>query len=272
VPNHGLATLFLNVIPGTTKHARAYFYGAHNWSGVAGSNIVSDSLTKQAYTVQLPNAASGPAVVPGLLPKGIGYGTLTIKPQGTVTAVGKYGDGTTLKWASQLIALPEGTKFLPIFSEPFRGGRIGGMLSSTNVIGKEFGGKAHWFRPPVISPRPKPYAAGFEGDVNVSVGLYTPPPRNTPAMDFTGLGIVLSDGPNGENGSSALTLVGTRFTPTDTLRSLTVSGSTGLFSGSMKVSGSSRSVAFKGVLNQGYRYGAGHFTISGETGTVQIGD
>ncbi len=265
VPSQGTATLFLNVVPGATKSARAYFYSARNLSGIAGINAASDSETKRAYTVQVTNPSA-----PSIMPKGLGYATMSITPQGTVTAVGKLGDGSTLKWASQLIELPGGSKFLPVFSEPLKGGRIGSLLSATAVNGRDFGGTTHWFRPPVNSPKPKPYSTGIDGEVDVTVGLYTPPARNTLAMDFTDLGAFLSDGPNGEAGNSLISFNGPRFVPTDNLRALSVTASTGLFSGVMKIN--NRSVPFKGVLNQGLRYGAGQFVISGETGKAQIGD
>ncbi len=265
VPGQGTATLFLNVVPGTTKSARAYFYGLHNLSGIAGINAAPDVQAKRAYTVQVTNPSA-----PSIMPKGLGYATMSITPQGAVTAVGKLGDGTTLKWASQLISLPGGSTFLPVFSEPTKGGRIGALLSSTAFAGRDFEGTAHWFRAPLNSPKPKPYSTGIDGEVDVRIGLYTPPAKNTLAMDFTGLGALLSDGPNGEAGNSQIAFNGTRFVPTVNLKSLSVTASTGLFSGVMKIN--NRSVPFKGVLNQGLRYGAGQFVISGETGKAQITD
>ena len=265
VPSQGTATLFLNVVPGVTKSARAYFYSARNLSGIAGLNAASDSQAKRAYTVQVTDPSA-----PTIMPKGLGYATMAITPQGTVTAVGKLGDGSTLKWASQLITLPGGSKFLPVFSEPTKGGRIGGLLSATPLAGRDFEGTTHWFRSPVNSPKPKPYATGIDGEVDVTVGLYTPPARNALAMDFTNLGAFLSEGPNGEAGNSPISFSGTRFVPTDNLKSLSVTASSGLFSGVMKIN--NRSVPFKGVLNQGLRYGAGQFVVGGETGKAEIGE
>lgn len=257
LPNKRAATLFLSVQPGTPATIRGILYGSEFWSGEAGPAQPSGDSETKRYTVLLdPNPA---------LADGHGYGVMTIKRNGSVSVVGKLGDGSKLSWSSSLISLPESPTALPVFSEPLAGGVIGGKLLEKNAPVGSFAGALRWIRPPASKPT-KPYALGFDGLVNASAGRYfgtTPRPGQRIAGRVT-----LSDGSSTEPLPGEFLMNGKKVSAEAPLRSLSFNFKTGLFSGKMKVK--KKTVTFQGVLDLMQENGRGQFSVGGVTGSVLL--
>lgn len=266
LPSVGTGDFFIAIQSGSPRSAKGYFFGTENWSGSAYRAV--SATTAKAYTVQLTNAVGSP----DQMPDGNGYGTLKVSKVGKVSAVGKLGDGSVLKWSSSLVTLPNGTTAIPVHQDPIKGTTFGGLLNASGDPGEDFIGTAHWNRPaiPNAATSPKPYALGFEGDVSVVVGLYTPPAPKTLVMNLSGLVVAARGGTLTSTSFGVFTVNGTRITPepNSKLKSLSFTASNGMFSGSIVADGKTR--AFKGVVNQGYRFGAGQISISGVTSGATI--
>jgi autotransporter-associated beta strand protein len=180
-----------------------------------------------------------------------------------VTVTGKLGDGTKLTWKTSLVSIDDELRLIPFFSEPTTGGAIAAALVENDPeAGSDFLGVARWIRQ--TGKVNKPYALGFNGQVQVVIGKYTPPLAKLPVLDF-GTGKVGLEGvPTGGNFS----LTANKVAVAAPLKALSFNRANGLFSGKFLRDG--KSVSFSGAVNQTLKAGVGQFLDSGETKAVSL--
>lgn len=236
----------------------AVFLGQEQLSGFISPLAVPDSPVITSHTVLLEP-------VSGSVPVGYGFGAMRILPNGLVVVAGKLADGSTLSWGTTLVT--NGTDIsIPVFNMPVRGGYCSGTFVVTGV--DTFQGELKWYRPPASKPR-QPYPTGFSGVLVGAMGRYTKPGRGELAVDFgmDQAGTVAVSGPSiSPQVSGTVTVQGTRLVPGGELKSFSISKSTGLFKGKMRVG--SKSVSFRGAVLQPAKFGAGYFTFDKSAGMV----
>jgi uncharacterized repeat protein (TIGR03803 family) len=264
IPNDGKGLVFLAFQRGTPNTVRAVVLGSNFWSGFAGPTTPSGFDTNRKYTVQIvPDNAP---LLPGVLPEGHGYGTVTIKPAGVVTMIGKLGDGTTLKWSSNIVRFPEEPNVIPIYSVPLKDGVYAGYVRAAE--NNRFEGFARWERPESNKPTTKPYGFGFSGQTEIWLAPFTPPTGNEPVIDLNAGNVVLQGAPGGANAQGQFTIEGKKITRSGDLRSLAINRANGLYSGTMRSDG--KTISFKGAIDQGGKFGLGHAIVKGVTRFVEL--
>jgi hypothetical protein len=157
---------------------------------------------------------------------------------------------------------------IPLFSEPTKGGVIGGYAIATGTPGEDFTGSLHWTRL-AASKSTAPYALGFDGQFDVVASQFVPPGATAPVMNGTTYAVVAAGIPAVPNRVSGLfTLDGKKIKFTAPLTAFTIDRTKGSFSGAIK--SGNKALPFKGVINQVENSGFGQFIIGGVTGSVEI--
>ncbi len=274
IPGQGKGGIFLHFEYGQPNTINAAVLGKQFWAGVAGPNKASDSSKNQTYTVQ--SATFNIRALVGDMPKGYGYGVMTVKPTGAVTMVGKLGDGTNVKWSTSLINFNQETS-IPVFAEPTTGGSFGGFmtpeeqidLAPTAATTGRFAGILRWVRADQKNTT-KPYGFGFSGYAYTIFSPYTPPAAGSPVLSISG-GEVRVEPPDANPVTGDFEVGAKRITAEAPLRSLTINAKTGLFSGVIIDSNSKRSLPFKGVVDQLSNFGVGQVLVKGTAGGVEVG-
>jgi hypothetical protein len=261
VRDQGSRVLFLAFKSGFPNSVIGVFYGEELWNGEAGLATPSGSRKKKSYTIQIESLYEVGSELPG----GYGYGIMTMKPTGTVSMVGRLGDGSKMSWGSRLTTLPELWQTIPVYSEPLPGGLCAGQIFTEVDSPDEFdfAGNVNWIRPPALSSS-LPYAFGFNGRANVRIAEFVPPGPSEPAIAISDGLVVLSFGMV----ESYFEIDSRRITCFDSLFRLAINRRNGLFSGTMLV-GQDR-LPFKGAVNQRLRDGAGYLMIDGESLSVEL--
>lgn len=152
------------------------------------------------YTVLLPASANN---VDANFPQGIGYGKVTIGKVGTVTFVGKLGDGSAVTASTTLVKLTSGAVSFPlhIALDKSLGNVSGTVLYDNTQTTTDLTGTLEWAEP--VSGGVEPQT--FNGQISLQGSLYTKP--------ATGTRVIFESGA----GSAALTLAAPLFSkPTTT--------------------------------------------------------
>lgn len=232
-------------------------------------------LVTHAYTVRLP-APSDPAT-----PRGEGYATLSLTRTGAIRLAGKLGDNTAFSAGAQL-RVDSTTHFsAPLYVAPK--GSLAGHLSFQTQPGSDVTGTLVWNKPPPTHPGTQLYPSGFTGLTLSPLGsLYTPPAAGSHVLAYS----------SGAPAQADLTFTDgdvATFTRTVTLDaldrvtsvaglaagekfSLTITRTSGLFTGSFQNSGAAKPTSFSGILLQKstVNHGAGVFSGTTKTGVVQL--
>lgn len=270
MPDKKLAVLFLAFRAGEPNTIVGALFGSEIWSGEAGPVRNSDSSTTENHTVI---TGSDPT-----LAGGYGYGIMKVSPNGLVAAVGKLGDGTKFSWGSALVSLSSRPLALPVFSEPLKGGVCSGVLTphelpaltTTAFPGQDSSGlrgALRWVRPAAAKPN-KPYALGFNGEVEVWTSHFVRPSTTSGLLNIDSGIATLRYGPVQGAVNGEFTIDGNKVRTSSPLRSLSFNRKTGLFSGKMQVG--SKTLKFQGIVGQTLRLGFGQFSFEGETGSVLL--
>jgi uncharacterized repeat protein (TIGR03803 family) len=267
LPGQGPGSIFLSGAPGTPGFLNVAVYGWQSWTGRARLGVPSGFHFNKIYTVQISPDPDffGPA--------GGGYGIATVKPNGSVSIIGKLGDGTSLKLSTAITAGPamDGDLMAPFYMDLPNGGKfVGEILQDYDGDPgylETFSGFARWIRPAIRNTE-KPYGSGFYAFPSLRVAPYNPPAIGVPVIDFsTGL-ITISRGEDSNPAIGAFLFGGAKFACDLPLRALKVDRKNGLFSGTMLYEG--KPVSFKGVLDQGNHFGLGHAMMGGVASKVEL--
>jgi uncharacterized repeat protein (TIGR03803 family) len=255
IPRKGTAILFLAA--GEGNSLSVVMFGQELWTGFVLPFQPPNPPAKASYTLVLPNSDPN-------LPVGSGYGTVRLLSNGLVAVVGKLADGSRIAWGTTLVS-SGGTTAIPVFSNPLRGGAVGGFFVATGAS-PTFQASLRWIRPRAAKST-LPYPNGFSGPVSGAMDLYTPPPRGVLPVDFgtDQLGAVALGGPTiNPSVGGTLTVQGTRLLSSGQLRSFAINRATGLFTGKMKVG--TRTVVFGGAVLQSLKTGSGFCTYEKTSG------
>lgn len=254
IPGKGTAILFL--APGESGSLIVAMFGREILSGVLAPTAVLDPAVKTLFTVALPYQG-------GDRPVGSGYASARIMPNGAVTFVGKFADGTKLSWGSTLSVL-DSVPLIPVYSEPLRGGFCGGLFIGT-ASAPAFQASLRWKRPRAARAT-LPYPNGFSGDLGGVMDFYTIPPKGVMPVDFGSddHGDVEVSGPTISTVVGGMNVVGTRLVSSAPLLSFAINRNTGLFTG--KIKAGTRTVVFNGAVLQSLKGGFGYFTLDKQSG------
>ncbi|MDZ4289699.1 MAG: hypothetical protein U0984_17165 [Prosthecobacter sp.] len=242
-----------------------------------------DNTKNGIYTVVFPALPSQDGLTSNDYPQGDGIGTLTVTPLGVVSLAGALADGTTVTASA---------KMSKIFAWPM----VVIIKSTTTITGMTLGGMVQfdttpadsdvaavdlqWFRP-ARAGAPS-YPSGWPAGISTYLtgakfatlassselpGLDTPNPAGNAVLEFQG-GLLTSTITKYLNISS--TNIVTKIPTTDTSYTLSLSATTGAFSGTFTPNWASPALVkptFKGILIQkGDNQGGYGFFLSNSTG------
>lgn len=238
--------------------------GQFNGESFAATESFAGATTPTAYTMELPRPADT------TLPQGNGYASLTISKTGAIRLAGLLGDGTP--FTAQAALAQDNTA--PVYASLYaKGGYIVGTVTLTPANGT-IAGALNWSKPQTKGT----YTPGsFSTPLTLSGATYTKSAKGTPAITSTS-GII--EFTAGNLATSPLNISATlsdanRITispPTDGLK-LTITASTGLFTGSFKDPSTHATRTFKGALLQyptGPQFGAGVFKGPTQAGSIDL--
>jgi hypothetical protein len=223
------------------------------------------SRFKGTYTVILPGAANS-----ATLPAGHGFGTVTVGPGGFVTLSGTLGDNFT--WSQNVPISRDGQWpcYVPLYGG--LGSIWGWLLFDTNQPAAEINGAVSWIRPP--RPGALYYPLGFTNDLPATGSRYTAPTNaTTRVIDLTNGGVIFDGGNLSAPFTNLVTLTSSNRLINGSPNSLSfsITKSNGLFSGSVKVPGTTRTNTFKGAFLQDLDSGYGYFLGTNQSGSVFLG-
>jgi glucose/arabinose dehydrogenase len=214
------------------------------------------------YTLLLPGSTNPPAE-----PAGDGAGGFTVDAGGRVRFAGVLADGSPM---AQKVPLSRNGAW-PFYASLYGGrGSALGWILITNSDQPDLGGLVSWSRPP--GPRPKVHTNGFAFDSMVIGSSYHTPGTNT-IFGSTNAVVVFNEGNTGAAFTNDVALLPrARVADRGTNKlTLTLSQSTGRFSGRVTPPGARTSAAFKGALLQKQGYGGGFFLGTNQSGRVHFG-
>jgi hypothetical protein len=231
------------------------------------------------YTVLLSATDSSNTV-----PQGTGYATMTVAKTGGVTMAGKLADGTAFSTSAVLLGGSAGNQcviydtltYPSVTTKGAKGLLIGNLTFDSIPGSSDLNGTLEWVKPQQSKGA---YQAAIDTSLNVIGSAYTAPARGGSVLPgFTSGTLTLSD-------SAALVLPASALIKTGTLTSVnaflitnsgtdntkvTITPSTGVFSGSFLYPGQTKTTAFGGVLFQDGTNGAGFFLGPNGSGNVEL--
>jgi len=211
------------------------------------------------YTMVIPPGDTGP--------QGVSFGAVNVSSAGTVRWNATLSDGSKVSQTSPFSS--EG--IWPLYSSLYGGkGSILGWIQFTNG---GLTGEVIWMKSAGLS-MPHSYVGGFTNEVWASGSLYSAPPPNTRLSGWSeGTGSITFDGAGISGFTHPLSLdVHNRVSsPATNGLSLTLSTSSGLFSGSALNPETGKRVPFSGVLlKQDSTFGVGFFLNTNLSGEVYL--
>ncbi|MCP5541197.1 MAG: right-handed parallel beta-helix repeat-containing protein [Akkermansiaceae bacterium] len=234
--------------------------------------ILSAKRTPWSRGNPAPAAGRFTAVLPSLtgsgLPRGHGYGAMSIGKTGTVAISGRMGDLTPFKSATGL----SGDEDFPFFASLSRGaGSARGWVTLRDLVPSDADGVLDW-----------EMAGDFAGTVDFLACEYVAPPRGTrviplPDADANGRATFDDAGlvPAPADWVFTLdTLNRARSADGNKAHGLGISTRTGLFSGFFPraIGGKTVRILYRGAILQKQALGAGQFDGNGTPGWVEWGE
>jgi hypothetical protein len=178
-------------------------------------------------------------------------------------------DGNALSQSVQLSATGDWAMYVPLYRGT--GSAWGWMQFDTNSPAATVSGSINWIRPARAGALY--YPAGFTNDLAATGSRYTPPTNpDARVIDLTN-GIVRFQGGNlSAPFTNFVTLTSSNRILNGSANSLSMSvgASNGVFIGSVKVPGTTRTNTFKGVVLQDLGAGYGYFLGTNQSGEVTL--
>ena len=199
-------------------------------------------------------------------PAGHGYGSALIDRAGNLLLSGRSGDGQTLDQSVPLSRSGEWPLYVPLY----RGkGSILSWLTLTNDQTAPVKGLLSWIKSP--STATAFYQAGFSNELTVVGSAYVGSTTDRVIRMDEGA-VIATDG----NLPYAVTNI-VRLTPTSTISvtagtgfTMTLDRTTGRFTGSFRIPGTSTSRTFYGTLLQNANEGCGYFLGTDQSGQIRF--
>jgi hypothetical protein len=212
------------------------------------------------YTVALPGSTN-----PAALPGGDGWGTAKVSGRGSATLAMSLADGRAFT-SSSFVAI-DGR--LPLFEALYRGqGLVSAWVQLPSDATNYLGGQGLWIKP----PGSRVYPDGFSETVTFFGAKYSAP-KHEPVFQFTEGAVAFAGG----NLPDALSvpmelLANNKAAPVGASNLwLSISASSGRFSGSFSVPPARERYRFQGVLLPQLECGYGYFLGTNQSGYVRIG-
>ncbi len=231
-------------------------------------NALTNPATQYAgrYTLIIPGSTDASAS-----PGGESFGAVVVTGAGQVAFKGALADGSAM---SQSVSLSREGRW-PLYASLYGGkGSIWGWLAfDTNQPAAGLQGEVSWIKPAQAGG--KYYLAGFTNDVVAVGSRYTQPAGLTNRVIHLTNGVVSFEGGNLSapfTNLVSLTLSNKVVNASSNSLSLSLTLSSGLFSGSATVPGMRQSVSFKGALLQNLDAGYGYFLGTNQSGSVYFGE
>ncbi len=239
--------------------------------GIPTNYVVQATPLGTFKTATLPVGLAGnyTAVIPAIsntdttLPDAPGYGTLTVSKTGAIHLAGKLGDGTTLSVHAQLHA--DG-KTWTLFESIYGGktpGSVAGNMTFESLADSNCDGEIDWIKQPATKGI---YLAGFGIPVDLYAATYASPPITS------GTGITFAGDDLSEPFADSLSISGKKVTVSGANDvKVTLTTSTGLFSGSFLDPATNKKTSFSGAIYQKPQpTGFGLFIGVDQSGSVEI--
>lgn len=217
------------------------------------------------YTVALPGGTNA-----ALVPPGNGPAALTVSSAGSLALVGTLPDGTPLTYSTPVSTNGNWPLYLPLYGG--KGGLFAWSQFDINQPSESLRGLYVWIKR--ASTATKLYTNGFIVTNLLSGSAYRMPAGNTNrVLNFTSGRLVLSEGGLVAPATNEIALSAGNIVTnlgTDKL-TLTITRTSGLFSGTMTPPGATKAVSFKGAVLQNLNSGTGYFLNTNSAGLLYFG-
>ena len=266
-----IATLSLDLTNGTDRLTGSISEEATNTAGWSAPleldrlvlNKTNPTSFAGKYTIVLPPDTGSPEG-----PQGDGVGSMSVTSDGKIKFAGKLADGTK---TSQSTTLSKSGSW-PFYASLYlgKGSLVGVSMLDTNPPDSDLSGNLLWFKQAQPGARYSP--AGFTNAVAMLGSAYLPPNATNAALNLTSASLAFTNTELGlaiEN-QIALNPLGTIANLSPNKVSLSLSKSTGLFSGSVTPPPGGKAWPFSGVLLQKRNMGAGFLLGTNQSGEVLL--
>jgi len=233
--------------------------GAWN-SALAGGRASGNSAYAGSYTVAIPGLV-GDAQVPA----GDGYGTLHVATDGLVTLNGTLADGT--KFMQSAYVTDDGD--WPVYVSLYAGkGAIVSWLSFANLANTDVSGDFVWLKQAGASA--SSYPAGFVSQTKALGALYTAPATSSKAVNLSSAVVSFSGGELPANFVNSVSVnVGSQVVNlSPNALTLSITTSSGTFSGQVKDPSDGSTHSFGGVVLQ--KQNAGYGMMNGSSASSRV--
>ena len=146
-----------------------------------------------------------------------------------------------------------------------------GWLTLTNRSTNDISGRLGWFKPPM--PKDKLHSAGFMVEMLTRGSMFVRPvPPSSRVLNLTEAIVTFSGGDFSTPSATSVTLLEKNKLSKigDNKLSLSISTSSGLFSGSVVNPTTGKAVPFRGVVLQNQNAGGGYFAGTNVSGRVTL--
>ncbi len=199
-------------------------------------------------------------------PGGHGYGAVTVNANGSVTFAGRLGDTTNASQGTILSKAGLWPFYAPLYGDR---GSIFGWLSFTNASDRDIAGVLNWTKP--AQPGALSYPFGFTltgSDAVEAVGSHFTPTNGVRLLAITNGMMILDNGNLPESSTNAFVLGANNIAIGPNSLRLTLTNSTGIFSGSVNNPAAGSVLKVSGAVLQKQNAGFGQFPGTNQTGSV----
>jgi hypothetical protein len=240
----------------------------HYWT----ADMYVDRSTFDGKTNVSPDTGKYTMLIPGDFtmtsePGGDSYGTVTVDKTGRLRFAGKLADGTSVSQSSWVSKNGQ----WPLYVKLHRGdGALYGWMLLNPSPDKEIDGNVTWIRPHI--PASAYYPNGFAISLQAWGSRYFAPTRGQKVVDLTWATVEFNGGNPVQTVTNTIVLDSRNkvLNQSDNALTLSISTSSGLFSGKVWSPLTATWLRFQGVLLQGYAIGGGYFLGRDQSGEVWL--
>jgi hypothetical protein len=275
IARHGtnalIATLALDLTNGTDRLTGSISEEVTNSAGWSAPleldrlvfNKTNTTSFAGKYTIVLPPDAASPEG-----PQGDGVGSMSVTSDGRIKFAGKLADGTKTSQATTLSKSGAWPFYCSLYSG--KGSLVRISMLDTNSPDSDLSGDLLWFKQAQPGARYSP--AGFTNAVAMWGSSYRPPDAMNAALNLTSASLAFTNTELGLAFENQITLnpAGTIVNLSPNKVSLSLSKSTGLFTGSVTPPFGGKVWPFSGALIQKRTMGAGFLLGTNQSGEVLL--
>jgi uncharacterized repeat protein (TIGR02543 family) len=239
------------------------------WTAAFGLNRSTFGSTNPApqagrYTICILPETNAPTS-----PQGEGYATISVTSKGAIACSGSLADGTKFSHGASLGKNGDWPLYVSLYHG--KGSLVAGAIIDTNQSNGDIEGWVRWFKQ--AQPTAKVAPGGFTNLTSLLGSRYVAPTATQPLLNMTDGSVEFSfDNVATEFANQIQLTTGHRFVNQSANRlSLSVSKSTGRFSGSVVPPAGGKSISFVGALLQRQNLGGGYFLSTNRSGNVILG-